>query len=179
MLKFIKNNIAIIVSLAVLLLAVIFFTGVYFITFSGGASTKHSDWDDFGSYVSGTIGVLAACLAVVWLMISVHLQKIELRELKAQLAESENEQKKQTHIGALSAVLNSSVQTLAQYQNILIALNSGEAHLHPMEDGTSIHMRVDDEFAKMTFYQKQMERYLQDKYPEKQRDHIDDIDSPF
>lgn len=165
--------------MSVLVLAVVFFTGVYFITFNGNASTEHSDWGDFGSYVSGTIGVLAACLAVIWLMISVHLQKIELRELKAQLAESESEQKKQTHIGALSAVLNSSVQALAQYQNNLIALNNGEEHLHPMDDRISIHLRMDEEFAKMTFYQKQMEKYLQDKYPEKKPAHLDDIDSPF
>ncbi len=178
---FLKSNILIIFSLLFLIVVGGLCVGSFFHTFSGGVSNDQQDWGNFGSYLSGTIGVLAACLAVIWLMISVHLQKIELSNLKAQLEESEKEQKKQTHISALSAMLNSSTQALAQYQSNLIALNNGEAHLHPMDDRIGIHLRMDKEWQKMNFYQTQMEAYLLEKYPEEESTSValGDDGSPF
>lgn len=40
-------------------------------------------------------------------------------------------------------MLNSSAQTLSQYQSNLIALNNGDAHIHPMDNRIGIHSKLD------------------------------------
>ncbi|MBU2885623.1 hypothetical protein KO507_07600 [Gilvimarinus agarilyticus] len=182
-----KSNILVIFSLLFLLAIGGLCVGSFFHTFSGGVSYDQQDWGNFGSYLSGTVGVLAACLAVIWLMISVHLQKIELSSLKAQLEESEKEQQKQTHISALTAMLNSSAQALALYQSDLIALNDGDAHLDPMDNRTGVHSKIDlhsrmhKELDKINFYKTKMEAYLLEKYPEPEVPSFEpeDDDLPF
>ena len=93
MFTYFKKNFAITSSFIVLIGAVITFLAMFFSNFNGEVSNSQQDWGAFGSYISGTVGVLAACLAVVWLMISVHLQKVELQHLKSELASSADEQK--------------------------------------------------------------------------------------
>ncbi|EIZ1345070.1 hypothetical protein MOU86_004587 [Vibrio parahaemolyticus] len=155
---------------------------LFFTKFSGELSGQQEDWGAFGSYLSGTVGVLAACLAVIWLMKSVHLQKIELAHLKNELANSAEEQRKQTHISALSALISSSRQAVSEYQQDLIALNTGDKHTHPLLSDIDMKMAMDDEQRKIFFYQKQLESYLKeqyvDPYKEKQ-DLAQDNDIPF
>ncbi|MFZ3409019.1 hypothetical protein [Vibrio chagasii] len=162
--QLITKNIALIVSGAILAGLSISSLVLFFSKFNGGLSGNQQDWGAFGSYLSGTVGVVAACLAVIWLMISVHLQKQELKHLKDELASSAEEQKKQTYISALSALISSSRQAISEYQSDLIALNDGDEHLHPMADKQHLLMSIDSEWAKITFYQKQIEQYLKEQY---------------
>lgn len=164
--KLTKNHAALL-SLLILLITTIISLTLFFKVFNGPLSVNHEIWGAFGSFISGTIGVIAACTAVIWLIISVHLQKTELEQLKNELVSSANEQKKQTNISALSALINSSRLSIASYQNDLIALNSGEKHLHPMDDEQSIHQRIDEEWRRLSFYQSAIESYLEQKYVKK------------
>ncbi|ALO34507.1 hypothetical protein CMT41_07095 [Colwellia sp. MT41] len=182
MFTYFKKNFAITSSFIILIGAVITFLGMFFSNFNGEVSNSQQDWGAFGSYISGTIGVLAACLAVVWLMISVHLQKVELQHLKSELASSADEQKKQTYISALTALISSSRQAITEYQNDLMALNNGSKHLHPMVDKVGIFMSIDEELMKLKFYQEQIAIYLKeqyvDPYPNKGSSTVSD-DIPF
>lgn len=173
------KNVAAIISLAVLIIATVIMLLLFFYKFNGPLSEKYEAWSAFGSYISGTVGVLAAFTAVIWLIISVHLQKTELEHLKNELSASADEQRKQTNISALAALINSSRQSIAGHQNDLIALNSGEKHLHPMLDDQSIHNMIDREWKKLSFYQSEIESYLDHKYIN-ETNHVEaNNDDPF
>lgn len=154
----------IIFSISILVGATFLAFGLFFYEFNGKLSNNHQDWGAFGSYLSGTLGVLAACLAVIWLMMSVHLQKVELQQLKDELTSSAAEQKKQTYISALSALISSSRQAVSEYQNDIIALKDGYSHILPLASDVDIRMALDEESRKIFFYQKQLECYLEEKY---------------
>ncbi|RBW64928.1 hypothetical protein DS893_12085 [Vibrionales bacterium C3R12] len=128
-------------SVMVLLLLSIFCLGLYFNQFNGVFSEKQQDWGAFGSYVSGTIGVFSACLAVLWLIRSVTLQQVELQHLKDELKSSSTEQKNQTHIGALTALLTSNQQALAN-EKILLAKVTNENSIDPMDLESRIHTSI-------------------------------------
>lgn len=151
---------------------------LYFYNFRGSFSKDPHSWGAFGSYLNGTIGTLAAITAVIWLIISVNLQKKELEHVKAQLEKSAEEQIKQTTISAISAILNSSLQLINNYQNDLVALNNGEKHLHPFADAQHLHNKIDMEWRKMIFYQAKIESYLNDKYIDKSNENSEG-DEPF
>lgn len=171
--QLITRNLALIISGLILLGLTLSSLVLFFSKFNGGLSGNQQDWGAFGSYLSGTVGVVAACLAVIWLMISVHLQKQELKHLKNELASSAEEQKKQTYISALSALISSSRQAIAEHQNDLIALNDGDEHLHPFADKAHLLMSIDSEWAKITFYQKQIEQYLKEQYVKPESNFVD------
>ncbi|WP_318481254.1 hypothetical protein [Photobacterium leiognathi] len=167
------RNLALIISGLILIGLTLSSLVLFFSKFNGGLSGNQQDWGAFGSYLSGTVGVVAACLAVIWLMISVHLQKKELNHLKNELASSAEEQKKQTYISALSALISSSRQAIAEHQNDLIALNDGDEHLHPFFDKTHLLMSIDNEWARINFYQKQIEQYLKEQYVKTESNFVD------
>lgn len=137
--------------------------GTFFYKFNGELSGTHSNWGDFGSFISGTIGVVAACLAVIWLIISVNLQKIELARLKTELEQSAHEQKKQTHISALTALVNSSQQAISGHHNDLVARKNG-VELEFMATEGDIRMAIDSEWRKLMFYEAQIKIYLNEQY---------------
>ena len=162
--EFVNKYLFITVSILILALTATISIGLFFMTFSGKLSTEHQDWGALGSYLSGTVGVVAASLAVVWLIKSVHLQKNELAHLKQELKGSSDEQKKQTFISALSALISSSRQAITEYQQDLIALNAGDKHFHPMLTDVDLRMAMDNEQRKVVFYETQLELYLKDQY---------------
>ena len=162
--EFIEKYLFISLSFLLLALTTVVSIGLFFITFSGELSTNHQDWGALGSYLSGTVGVVAASLAVIWLIKSVHLQKVELAHLKKELKDSSNEQKKQTYINALSALISSSRQAITEYQKDLIAPNAGDKHFHPMLTDVDLRMAMDKEQSKVLFYERQLEFYLKDQY---------------
>ena len=141
--------------------------------FNGGFSENQQDWGAFGSYMSGTIGVFAACLAVYWLIRSVSLQQIELQHLKAELKSSSNEQIKQTHISALTALLTSNQQAIANDRTLLNSINNGsEGESFKKEYGATVLMlhsqsiegRINYISDEIEFYEKQLEGYLPEIY---------------
>lgn len=159
-----KKYFFIAVSCLVLLGVTVTTLVLFFNTFSGPISKNYQDWAALGSYLSGTVGVVAAGLAVVWLMKSVQLQKIELAHLKGELEKSSIEQKNQTYISALSALISSSRQAISEYQQDLIALNAGDKHFHPMLSDVDLRMAMDSEQMKVVFYEKELAKYLKDQY---------------
>ena len=173
------KNSAALVSLAALATVAIIALLPFFYKFNGPLSDRHEVWAAFGSYISGTIGVPVAFMAVIWLIISVSLQKTELERLKKELSASAAEQRKQTKISALAALISSSRQSIASHQNDLIALNSGGKHLHPMLDDRSIHDMIDREWEKLAFYQSEIESYLDCKYAKETKNEEMTRDGPF
>jgi hypothetical protein len=150
-----------------------FCLGVFLYQFNGQLSENQQDWGAFGSYMSGTIGVFAACLAVAWLIRSVSLQQVELQHLKAELKSSSNEQIKQTHISALTALLTSNQQAVANDRTLLSAMNNGsEGESIKQEHGEttlmihtlSIEGRIEYVSKEIDFYEKQLESYLPEVY---------------
>lgn len=150
-----------------------FCLGVFLYQFNGQLSESQQDWGAFGSYMSGTIGVFAACLAVIWLIRSVSLQQIELQHLKAELKSSSNEQIKQTHISALTALLTSNQQAIASDRTLLSAMNNdSEGDSIKKEYGATalrfhtlnIEGRIECNSKKIDFYEKQLEGYLLQVY---------------
>lgn len=59
--QFITRYISLIVQLLILVVV-----GLYFYQFGGSLSGNHSNWSDFGNYLSGTIGILISGLAVLY-----------------------------------------------------------------------------------------------------------------
>jgi len=162
------------VSFIVLFSSVFGFSGVFFYQFDGQFSRNQQDWGAFGSYISGTIGVLAACLAVIWLIRSVSIQQKELIYLKDELKNSFNEQKKQTHINALTAILNSKQQVIANDRSLLSELkNDYESGLIDNSDKGKtalifhtcmIEYRINKTVREISFYEGQIDTYLSCKY---------------
>lgn len=161
--KFLKAHRETVLSIIILIVTVSVSLGSFFFKFNGELSGTHSNWGDFGSFVSGTIGTVATCLALIWLIISVNLQKIELARLKIELEQSSNEQKKQTHISALAALINSSQQAISGHQNDLIARKNG-VELEFMASESDIRIAMDDEWRKLYFYEGQIKVYLKEQY---------------
>jgi hypothetical protein len=163
MIKFLRDYKEAILSITFLVGTVSASLGTFFYKFNGELSGTHSNWGDFGSFISGTIGVVAACLAVIWLIISVNLQKIELARLKAELKQSANEQKKQTHISALTALVNSSQQAISGHHNDLVARKNG-VELESMATEADIRMGINSELLKLKFYEDQIKLYIKEQY---------------
>ncbi len=154
----------IILSILVLVAVVAVSLGLFFYNFSAGLSANNQDWGAFGSYLSGTVGVTAASIAVIWLIRSVYIQKVELEHVKRQLEKSSDEQEKQTHISALTAMVSTGLKKVEGYGNSLRVIDEGTRHLHPLADEGSLHIQIDEEQRKVDFYQKQIEQYIQNKY---------------
>ena len=119
--------------------------------------------------MSGTIGVFAACLAVTWLIRSVSLQKQELQHFKDELESLFNEQRKQTHINALTALLTSNQQAIANDRTLLNTINNGsEGESFKKNKGTTalllyttrIEGRIQCNIDAVDFYESQLEGYL-------------------
>lgn len=160
-------------SVIALIVLSAFCLGVFLYQFNGQFSENQQDWGAFGSYMSGTIGVFAACLAVAWLIRSVSLQQVELQHLKAELKSSSNEQIKQTHISALAAILTSNQQAIANDRTLLSAMNNGsEGESIKKEHGAtalmsqtiSIKGRIEYISNEIAFYEIQLESYLPEVY---------------
>ena len=146
--------ISIVFLFAVVGIALAFYSNV-------GLPMNSENWGDLGSYLSGTIGLAIAILAVIWLIQSVQLQKTELNQLKAELKATGEEQRKQTQIAALSAIISANESSMTRLENSLIALNSGDQHLMFGEDKRSIELEIYRECKSMLFYRSQLETYLQ------------------
>lgn len=54
--------------LGVAFLSFVIFYGLYFCTFSGGISTSHERWAEFGSYIGGTLTPVFSLLAVFFVI---------------------------------------------------------------------------------------------------------------
>jgi hypothetical protein len=147
--------------------------GLFIFKFDGGLSNEQQDWGAFGSYISGTVGVLAACLAVIWLIRSVSIQQTELEHLKKELKSSSDEQKKQTHTSALTALLTSNQQAVANDRTLLYSINNGSEGVDLIKNHgkfildyktTLIKARISFTLEKIEFYEKQLENYLTTTY---------------
>jgi hypothetical protein len=178
MVSFLKEYKEAILSLSILIGAIAISLGTFFYKFNGELSGTYSNWGDFGSFISGTIGVIAACLAVIWLIISVNLQKVELARLKTELEQSSNEQKKQTYISALTALINSSMQAIAGHQNDLVARKNG-VELEIVLNEPGIRMAMNAEWRKLKFYEEQIKMYLKEQYTDPYGSSQQEEDSPF
>jgi hypothetical protein len=160
-------------SLIVLFISVIVFSGMFFYQFDGQFSQNQQDWGAFGSYTSGTIGVLAACLAAIWLIRSVSIQQIELNHLKEELKSSFAEQKKQTHINALTALLTSNQQAISNDRALLSAMKNGPEDTFMREElgraaiiieSDLIVERIKNISHEISFYEEQLGDYLPKVY---------------
>jgi len=171
-----KKNIDLLITLSAifLIVAALVSLGLFFSTFSGGLSSDSQDWGAFGSYVSGTIGVTAASLAVIWLIRSVHIQKVELKYLKRELEKSSSEQEKQTHISALTAMVSTSLKMIDGYENSLRLVETSTNHQHPFADVGNLHIQIGEEQRKVEFYQDQIRQYVQNKYENQAREDKDE-----
>jgi len=129
--------------------------------FNSKLSTQVSDWGAFGSYMSGTVGITIAFLAVIWLIYSVTIQRIELSRLKSQLEDSGKEQRKQTEISALTALINSYGTAASVSQQKLNACNDGTNHFLPNETAESIKEKMQNELKQMQSYTNQLESIRQ------------------
>ena len=107
--------------------------------------------------MSGTVGITIAFLAVIWLIYSVTIQRIELSRLKTQLEESGMEQRKQTEISALTALINSYGTAASVSQQKLNACNDGINHILPNETAESIKEKMQYELKQMQNYTNQLE----------------------
>lgn len=67
----------------------------YFDQFSGGFSSKSSDWGDFGSYIGGAVGAIFASLSFLALLYTVFLQREELTTAISALEDGAESQRKQ------------------------------------------------------------------------------------
>ena len=67
----------------------------YFNQFSGGFSSKSSDWGDFGSYIGGAVGAIFASLSFLALLYTVFLQREELTTAISALEDGAASQRKQ------------------------------------------------------------------------------------
>jgi len=180
--KLIKENGLVIGSISIFLVVSTFSFGSFFYKFNAGLSSEQQDWGAFGSFLSGTLGVLIALLAVIWLIKSVQMQKKELVHLKSELKATSNEQKKQTQISALSALISSSESAINVLESKLVATNSGDKHLHPMEDIMFIHDLINEEERKISFYKVRLESYLPEIYEkinESTKEEVWDDDEEF
>ncbi|MGI2144454.1 hypothetical protein [Shewanella frigidimarina] len=164
-----NKSVFMLVSITLLLIIIAFSLGLFFYNFNGLFSPEQQDWGAFGSYISGTIGVFSACLAVVWLIRSVNLQQVELQHLKTELKNSYEEQKKQTQINALTALLTSNQQAIANDRTLLSTIyNSPEGDKIKSENGilalelcsVSIKSRINGINDQICFYEKELECYL-------------------
>ncbi|MDC5805215.1 hypothetical protein OPW36_18455 [Vibrio europaeus] len=164
MVKYIRENRSIFVSVFLLVFVGIVSFGSFFFKFNGGLSSDQQDWGAFGSFLSGTLGVLIAFLAVAWLIKSVQIQKKELSHLKNELKATGMEQQKQTEISALSALISSSESAISVYESKLVAMNNGDKHLHPMEDNILLHNLIHEEERKINFYKNKLESFLSEVY---------------
>lgn len=67
----------------------------YFDQFSGGFSSKSSEWGDFGSYIGGAVGAIFASLSFLALLYTVFLQREELTTAISALEDGAASQRKQ------------------------------------------------------------------------------------
>jgi hypothetical protein len=151
------------VSFAAILLLSAGCIGIFFVHFDGQLSVNQQDWGAFGSYVSGTVGVFAACLAVIWLILSVSIQQKELKYLKGELENSFLEQKKQTEISALTAILTSKQQAKVNDQSLLQRIKAKTNGKRLLVDSAIIEHRITQTDSEIAFYEGEIEKYLPDK----------------
>lgn len=136
---------------------------LYYLSFGGELSKKSDDWGAFGSYLSGTAGVIIALFAVLWLIYSVSIQKEELAQLKNELEKSGDEQVIQTKISALTALINSYGTAASVSQQKLNACNDGTNHFLPNETPETIKAKMQDELGNMAKYTKELEVLLNNR----------------
>lgn len=67
---------------------------VWFIFQGQSISTDTADWGTFGDFVGGTLNPIVAFFALLWLMVSVGLQRDELKATRRELGEAATAQKK-------------------------------------------------------------------------------------
>ncbi|MEZ9667439.1 hypothetical protein AB4284_07110 [Vibrio breoganii] len=135
-------------------------SALYYFSFGGELSQRSDDWGAFGSYLSGTAGVIIALFAVIWLIYSVSIQKEELAQLKNELEKSGDEQVIQTKISALTALINSYGTAASVSQQKLNACNDGTNHFLPNETPETIKTKMQDELSNMVKYTKELEILL-------------------
>lgn len=154
--KFWKPLLSLLVVVTTLVVAIFSYVSV----FNGSLSKNSNDWGAFGSYLSGTAGVVIALFAVIWLIYSVSIQKEEIEKLKIELNKSAIEQEQQTEISALTALI-SSYGTSAQVTQLkLNGCNDGTNHISNNESITSIKTQLEHELAKVNEYTANLEAKL-------------------
>ncbi|UAL41583.1 hypothetical protein K8B83_11730 [Shewanella inventionis] len=154
-----KWLLSIIIVVGVLVIA----SALYYFSFSGELSQKSDDWGAFGSYLSGTAGVIIALFAVIWLIYSVSIQKDELEQLKGELKKSGVEQVIQTKISALTALINSYGTAASVSQQKLNACNDGNNHFLPNETAETIKIQMQEELSNMKKHTKELEVLLRNR----------------
>ncbi|BED88988.1 hypothetical protein PspMM1_14560 [Pseudoalteromonas sp. MM1] len=154
-----KSLASMLIVVGVLMLAAM----MYFFSFGGELSSESGDWGAFGSYLSGTAGVVIALFAVIWLIYSVSIQKEELSQLKSELKKSGDEQVVQTRISSLTALINSYGTAASVSQQKLNACNDGDNHFLPNETPETIKQTMQNELSNMAKYTKELEVILQDR----------------
>ncbi|MEM5513194.1 hypothetical protein WNY79_09875 [Pseudoalteromonas sp. AS84] len=154
--KFWKPLLSLFVVVTTLVVAIFLYVSV----FNGSLSKNSNDWGSFGSYLSGTAGVVIALFAVIWLIYSVSIQKEEIEKLKIELNKSAIEQEQQTEISALTALI-SSYGTAAQVTQLkLNGCNDGSNHTLKNETIDSIKTQLEHELAKVNEYTANLEAKL-------------------
>ncbi|WP_018402897.1 putative phage abortive infection protein [Marinobacter gelidimuriae] len=88
-----KKVVLVATALAISIVAVACY--FYFDQFSGGFSSKSSDWGDFGAYIGGAVGAIFASLSFLALLYTVFLQREELTTAINALEDGAESQRKQ------------------------------------------------------------------------------------
>jgi hypothetical protein len=145
-------------ALAIFIVAVAFY--FYFDQFSGGFSSKSSDWGDFGSYIGGAVGGTFASLSFLTLLYTVFLQREELTTAISALKDGAESQRKQ--------VENHEAQKFeATFYSLLDLHNRALKELDFKSDGFGgyLHNLETDDFASD-------DNVSVDSYLAKRQDHI-------
>ncbi|HGS5826404.1 TPA: hypothetical protein ACMD08_004555 [Vibrio parahaemolyticus] len=104
-----KTIIYALICFSVLVTSIIFAT--YFSVFNGEISTDSNDWANLGSYIGGlTTPVLSFC-ALIALLFSIYVQKIEFQALSS----SQDKQVKLAEASHDSTLINNHKQTLLRF----------------------------------------------------------------
>ncbi len=128
-----------------------------------GLSSENSDWGNLGSFISGTLGTLAASFALFWLIFSVNIQKEEIDNLKVNLDLTLDEQKKQTELSALTSMISVCEHEITVIHQDLISRETG-VELESFATVADLRVSLMEKNAEMSSYRSEIQRILQFKY---------------
>ncbi|OXR49602.1 hypothetical protein PuT2_07385 [Pusillimonas sp. T2] len=118
--------------------------GIWFGVMQGFSLSKDpAYWAQFGDYLGGTIGPIVGLATIVLLVITLNLQRTELREQREHLAQSAKELAEQNQILMKQSFEQSFFTWLGQYQKTLDQISfSGGTTIHSPEPTLVPHGKV-------------------------------------
>ncbi|WP_444905079.1 hypothetical protein ACJJIU_10315 [Microbulbifer sp. CnH-101-E] len=116
-----------------------FFLGLYFFNFSNGLSNSHTKWGEFGSYLSGTVGVCLTAASIVFVYLTAKKQLDEQRKVEEI---KRLEEKSQSILNITLSLMNSSHSQIPIINRLLDDLdwNKNDRQINESKDYNLIHI---------------------------------------